>query len=66
MKKFLNVLKEVILYIWQLPQNLLGLIFLLFYKKENAFYKKNGYSIITGALEDYPKGHTMYCMEKPL
>ena len=42
MKKFLYVLKEIILYIWQLPQNLLGLIFLLFYKKEAAFYKKNG------------------------
>ena len=30
------------------------------------FFRKNGYVTITGMLEDYPKGHTMYCMEKPL
>lgn len=31
-----------------------------------GFFKKNGYEKVTGMLEDYPKGHTMYCMEKPL
>ena len=31
-----------------------------------GFYRKNGYEKVTGVLEDYPKGHTMYCMEKPL
>ena len=31
-----------------------------------GFFKKNGYERVTGVLEDYPKGHTMYCMEKPL
>ena len=30
------------------------------------FFKKNGYERVTGMLEDYPKGHTMYCLEKPL
>ena len=30
------------------------------------FCRKNGYEKVTGVLEDYPKGHTMYCMEKPL
>ena len=30
------------------------------------FFRKNGYVTITGALEDYPKGHTMYCTEKSL
>ena len=30
------------------------------------FFRKNGYVTVTGVLEDYPKGHTMYCMEKPL
>ena len=30
------------------------------------FFKKNGYERITGRLEDYPKGHTMYCMQKSL
>lgn len=31
MKKFLNIIKEVALYIWQLPQNIGGLIVLLIY-----------------------------------
>jgi GNAT superfamily N-acetyltransferase len=31
-----------------------------------GFFRKNGYEKVTGVLEDYPKGHTMYCMEKPL
>lgn len=30
MKKFLGILKEIALYIWQLPQNIVGLIFMLF------------------------------------
>ena len=32
MKKFLNILLEIVLYIWQLPQNIVGLFVLLFYK----------------------------------
>lgn len=35
-------MKEVLLYIWQLPQNLVGLILLLFYKKEKVYHKLNG------------------------
>ena len=31
-----------------------------------GFFKKNGYEKVTGMLEDYPKGHTMYCMQKSL
>lgn len=31
-----------------------------------AFFRKNGYVNVSGVLEDYPKGHTMYCMDKPL
>ena len=31
-----------------------------------GFFKKNGYERITGMLEDYPKGHVMYCMQKSL
>ena len=30
------------------------------------FFRKNGYETVTGVLEDYPRGHTMYCMQKPL
>ena len=30
-----------------------------------AFYKKNGYEV-TGALEGFPKGHTMYSVQKEL
>ena len=29
------------------------------------FYKKNGYEV-TGALKGFPKGHTMYCIQKYL
>ncbi|MBP3201282.1 MAG: hypothetical protein J6M39_06505 [Lachnospiraceae bacterium] len=35
-------MKKVLLYIWQLPQNLLGLILLLFYRKEQKFNYKDG------------------------
>ena len=31
-----------------------------------GFFKKNGYERVTGMLEDYPKGHVMYCMQKSL
>ena len=31
-----------------------------------GFFKKNGYKRVTGMLEDYPKGHVMYCMQKVL
>ena len=31
-----------------------------------GFFRKNGYETVTGMLEDYPKGHTMYCMQRPL
>ena len=31
-----------------------------------SFFRKNGYEKVTSVLEDFPKGHTMYCMEKPL
>lgn len=43
-------MKEIILYIWQLPQNLLGLLFLLFIRGEErlsaegiAYYHKEGF-----------------------
>ena len=35
-------MKEVLLYVWQLPQNLLGLLLLLFYKREKVYHKLNG------------------------
>ena len=34
--------KEILLWIWQLPQNLLGLILLLFYKHEKEYHRLNG------------------------
>ena len=34
--------KEILFWIWQLPQNLLGLFLLLIYKKEKDYYKLNG------------------------
>lgn len=38
----MKLLKEILLYIWQLPQNLLGLILLLFYRPEKKLVAKNG------------------------
>ena len=35
-------MKEVLLYIWQLPQNLIGLLLLLIYKKEKEYHRLNG------------------------
>lgn len=36
------MLKEILLYIWQLPQNLLGLLLLLFYQKDKLYYTLEG------------------------
>lgn len=36
-----KIMKKVLFYIWQLPQNLLGLILLLFYRKEQKFDYKS-------------------------
>ena len=35
-------MKEFLLYIWQLPQNLLGLFMLLWYKHEKEYHRLNG------------------------
>lgn len=35
-------MKEILLYIWQLPQNLLGLLLLLWYKREKVYHRLNG------------------------
>lgn len=40
--KVLNIIKEVALWIWQLPQNLLGLILVLFYGYEKKLTAANG------------------------
>ena len=33
---------EILLYIWQLPQNIAGLIMLLIYQREKTYHKLNG------------------------
>ena len=35
-------MKEFLLYIWQLPQNLLGFLLLLFYRDDKLYHKHNG------------------------
>lgn len=35
-------MKEFLLYLWQLPQNILGLILLLWYKHEKVYHRLNG------------------------
>ena len=42
MKKLLNTIKEAAKYFWQLPQNLLGLILIFFYKPEYKHIMDNG------------------------
>ena len=43
-----------------------GVVFIEAYDWNVVFFRKNGYETVTGMLEDYPRGHTMYCMQKPL
>lgn len=38
----MNVIKEILLWLWQLPQNLLGLVLILFYKPEACIILQNG------------------------
>ena len=45
MNKFLNIIKTVALYIWQLPQNLLGLILLIFYKAKHKYTLDSGVTV---------------------
>jgi hypothetical protein len=45
MKKFLNILKEVAKYIWQLPQNLLGLLLIAIYQPNRKHVLDNGVEI---------------------
>lgn len=45
MKNFLNKAKEVAKYIWQLPQNLLGLILIAFYRPERKHVLDNGVEV---------------------
>ena len=41
-------------------------VFIEAYDWNVGFFRKVGYDTVTGMLEDYPKGHTMYCMQKLL
>ena len=38
----MKTLTEILLYIWQLPQNIAGLILLLVYKREQVYHRLNG------------------------
>ena len=42
MKKFLNIIKEIALWIWQLPQNIVGLIVLVIMGYEKVLTAENG------------------------
>lgn len=45
MKNFLKTIKQAALYIWQLPQNLLGLILIAFYRPERKHILDNGVEV---------------------
>ena len=47
-------------------ENGAAIMFIEAYDWDVEFYKKNGYEKVTGVLHDYPKGHTMYCMQKDI
>lgn len=42
MKKFFSIVVVTALYIWQLPQNLLGLLFMLFFSDEKKIISEKG------------------------
>ena len=45
MKKFLNIIKEIALWIWQLPQNIVGLVVLAIMGYEKVLTAENGNKI---------------------
>ena len=47
-------------------ENGAGVVFIEAYDWNVGFFRKNGYGTVTGVLEDYPRGHTMYCMQRSL
>ena len=47
-------------------ENGASVVFIEAYDWNVDFFRKNGYETVTGMLEDYPRGHTMYCMQRPL
>ncbi|MBR0377227.1 MAG: GNAT family N-acetyltransferase [Lachnospiraceae bacterium] len=50
----------------EVKENGADVMFIEAYDWNVGFFKKNGYEKVTGLLEDYPKGHVMYCMQKSL
>ena len=50
----------------EVKENGVDVMFIEAFDWNVGFFKKNGYERVTGMHEDYPKGHVMYCMEKPL
>lgn len=67
MKNFLNKIKDAALYIWQLPQNLLGLLLIAIYKPTRKHVLDNGVEVhyaykMTGgiSLGKYAIVHTIH------
>lgn len=65
-------MKELLLYIWQLPQNLLGLILVMFYRPERKHKLDNGVTVyyatrMTGgiSLGRYAIVHTSHYRQDP-
>ena len=50
----------------EVKENGAGVMFIEAFDWNVGFFKKNGYERVTGMLEDYPRGHVMYCMQKSL
>ena len=47
-------------------ENGADVVFIEAYDWNVGFFRKNGYGTVTGVLEDYPRGHTMYCIQRSL
>jgi len=39
---FFKILKEIVLWIWQAPQNMLGLFLIMYYQHEKEYHRFNG------------------------
>jgi hypothetical protein len=66
MDKVMKTLVSVLLYLWQLPQNLLGFFLLLFYKEKNSvLYKGKKIRVCEGFPGGISLGNTVIVSKFP-
>lgn len=66
MDKLVKVLVSILLYVWQLPQNIVGIIVKLFYKEETTIvYKGKTISVCNGFKGGISLGNTIIVKKYP-